>query len=154
MEKEERIVAALPLEVEDEQVRLFEMTGTTEMYMGTKTIKATPATKIIDDSVGYRVQYADGYESWSPKKVFDETYRSNGELSFSHVLEAVRKGKDAQRSGWNGSELRITLIPAGNASWRGHDMQDCLALMKPNGEIQPGWVPSQGDMLTSDWTIL
>lgn len=28
-----------------------------------------------DDAEGYRVRYKDGYESWSPRSVFDEAYR-------------------------------------------------------------------------------
>jgi len=43
-------------------------------YIGTKTVKAEPA--INDDTMadGYRVLYPDGYESWSPKDVFEEAY--------------------------------------------------------------------------------
>lgn len=43
-------------------------------YIGSKIIMAEPAQK--DGQDGYRVRYApDGYESWSPKAVFDEAYR-------------------------------------------------------------------------------
>jgi len=41
-------------------------------YIGTKTIQAEPAVK--DGREGYRVIYPDGYESWSPKEVFEEAY--------------------------------------------------------------------------------
>ncbi len=41
-------------------------------YIGTKLIEAEPATK--DGVDGYRVRYADGYESWSPKDVFERAY--------------------------------------------------------------------------------
>lgn len=63
-------------------------------YTGTKTIKAvpmekseaenvlgksiTPATLVTD---GYLVEYPDGYRSWSPKHVFENTYR----ISETHV---------------------------------------------------------------------
>ncbi len=47
-------------------------------YIGTKIIKAEPQadpkTKIEPDP-GYRVVYEDGYESWSPKDVFERSYR-------------------------------------------------------------------------------
>jgi len=56
-----------------------------KQYTGTKTIKAMPMAKseaeqklnrTIDckESEGYFIQYPDGYQSWSPKSVFEETY--------------------------------------------------------------------------------
>jgi len=41
-------------------------------YIGTKFIKAEPQPKDGED--GYKVVYPDGYESWSPKAVFEEAY--------------------------------------------------------------------------------
>ena len=58
-------------------------------YIGTKEVSATPAWQ-IDGTVypkdgvvprsmnrkdGYKVVYEDGYESWSPKDVFEEAYK-------------------------------------------------------------------------------
>lgn len=51
-----------------------------EKYIGTKMIEAEPCSawkgagghKTGDP--GYRVRYADGYESWSPKDVFEAAY--------------------------------------------------------------------------------
>jgi hypothetical protein len=42
-------------------------------YIGSKIILAEPQEK--DRKPGYRVQSPDGYESWSPKAVFEEAYR-------------------------------------------------------------------------------
>ena len=57
-------------------------------YIGTKIIQATPMTKSDfasepgshvpyhgPDQEGYKVVYPDGYESWSPKEVFESAYR-------------------------------------------------------------------------------
>lgn len=58
-------------------------------YIGTKIIKAVPMTlgdyntyrgwKIPDNedpmTEGYLVEYPDGYESWSPRDVFETAYR-------------------------------------------------------------------------------
>lgn len=59
-----------------------------DKYIGTKLIEAEPANR-IDGKVfsihetcptgevvesGYKVRYADGYESWSPKDVFERAY--------------------------------------------------------------------------------
>lgn len=58
-------------------------------YIGTKEVSATPAWQIdgtiypkdgvvprsMNRKDGYKVVYEDGYESWSPKDVFEEAYR-------------------------------------------------------------------------------
>lgn len=57
-----------------------------EKYIGTKLIEAEPATRgecykgagmlSAEEAqrIGYRVRYSDGYESWSPKEVFEAAY--------------------------------------------------------------------------------
>ena len=51
-----------------------------KQYIGTKLIQAEscPAWKNVGEhkigDPGYRVRYADGYESWSPKDVFEAAY--------------------------------------------------------------------------------
>lgn len=42
-------------------------------YIGVKVVKAEPQEK--DSRAGYKVKYPDGYESWSPKDVFEKAYR-------------------------------------------------------------------------------
>lgn len=56
-------------------------------YIGTKVIKAEPMTvteaQVLGVEIkpatveenGYLVEYKEGYKSWSPKSVFDETYK-------------------------------------------------------------------------------
>ena len=43
-----------------------------QTYLGVKYVKAEPVRK--DGREGYKVIYPDGYESWSPKNVFDSSY--------------------------------------------------------------------------------
>lgn len=47
-------------------------------YIGTKMVQAEPATRVVTEDCstreGYRVRYEDGYESWSPKEVFERAY--------------------------------------------------------------------------------
>lgn len=65
-----------------------------KQYIGTKIVKAEPAVRIVEKGnrrvvpltqhpitchadkvdMGYKVVYEDGYESFSPKKVFEESY--------------------------------------------------------------------------------
>lgn len=44
-----------------------------KQYIGTKMIQAEPA-RGGNGEMGYKVRYADNYESWSPKKVFEKAY--------------------------------------------------------------------------------
>lgn len=41
-------------------------------YIGCKLVSAEPMEK--DGKEGYKVVYADGYESWSPKETFEKAY--------------------------------------------------------------------------------
>lgn len=43
-----------------------------KQYIGTKLIEAEPAERYSQE--GYKVLYPDGYESWSPKDVFEKAY--------------------------------------------------------------------------------
>ncbi len=56
-------------------------------YIGSKIIHAEPMEK--DGMEGYKVVYPDGYESWSPKGVFENAYRrfTLGEINL------VKKGE-------------------------------------------------------------
>ena len=59
-------------------------------YIGIKQVSATPAWRIggkvypkdgvvprvMNREDGYKVVYEDGYESWSPKEVFEKAYKS------------------------------------------------------------------------------
>lgn len=45
----------------------------TRTYIGTKIVAAWPESK--DGQDGYAVRYDDGYQSWSPKEVFERCYR-------------------------------------------------------------------------------
>lgn len=44
-----------------------------KQYIGTKIVSAEPREG-TDGREGYKVVYADGYSSWSPKDVFDAAY--------------------------------------------------------------------------------
>lgn len=86
-----------------------------KQYIGTKIIEAAPAIrkggKVYDltwpipksmesEELGYRVRYPDGYESWSPKDVFEEAYRPTEGVNFGLALEAVKKGMGARLPHW------------------------------------------------------
>lgn len=49
-------------------------------YIGTKLVEAEPSNRttmecgLMKIESGYKVRYPDGYESWSPKEVFEKAY--------------------------------------------------------------------------------
>lgn len=131
-----------------------------DYYAAIQIVKAEPQMRLLQE--GYIVPIRDnpgspilkGENLWMSATVFENSFIKNGEFSFSFALEALKQGFDVARSGWNGKDMYITIIKAGNAAHRGLPMQDCLALKNNRSEIQPGWVPSQGDVLANDWRIV
>ncbi|MCI1898526.1 MAG: DUF2829 domain-containing protein [Enterobacter sp.] len=123
---------------------------------------------------GYLVEYLDGgkpntdrfngYVSWSPKDVFDKAYRPVSGLSFGLAVEALKLGKRVTRTGWNGKGQYVILIPGDHlARSAGYGFGEAIgefsfgsvmALKNAQNIMQPGWVPSQGDVLADDWKIL
>ena len=145
-------------------------------YIGTKIIEAEPANR-IDGKIfsiydmcpagavvehGYKVRYPDGYESWSPKGVFEEAYRPTDCMSFGLAIEAMKKGKKVARRGWNGKNQHIEL--ATRISYMTsegvfvnveHEAigNKAIAFCGTSG-IQMGWLASQADMLADDWEVV
>ena len=148
-----------------------------QQYIGTKIVEATPAVKkggkVYDltwpiprsmepEEPGYRVRYPDGYESWSPKDVFEEAYRPTDAMSFGLAIEAAKKGKRIARKGWNGKRQYVELAtaisyasPIGAVVNAEHDAigNQALAFVGTSG-VQMGWLASQADMLADDWMIV
>lgn len=126
-------------------------------YIGLKSVKAEPQVK--DGKDGYKVVYEDGYESWSPKDVFEKAYHENGEMSFSEALYALKRGAKIARSGWNGKGMFLFLA-------HGEDLTNCIctgdmppcvdsiAMKTAQNTIVIGWLASQADMLSDDWCVV
>lgn len=148
-----------------------------DSYVGVKIISAEPMTMAkasqyfnrpfevaaaTKDAEGYRVVYEDGYESWSPKSVFDATYRKTDGLTFGIAIEALKKGLRVCRKGWNGKGQFIELAtnisyvsPSGDISNVNHEQMGnkAIAFVGTSG-VQLGWLASQADMLADDWQIV
>lgn len=129
-------------------------------YIGTKLIEAEPAMQ--KGREGYIVRYADGYESWSPKDVFEEAYRPIDGMNFGLAIEAMRKGCKVRRRGWNGKNQHIELAsaisykaPDGTIVNVEHDAigNQAIAFCGTSG-VQMGWLASQADMLADDWELV
>jgi hypothetical protein len=157
-------------------------------YVGIKAVSAEPMTKkeagraglvrgwseSDENSKGYKVVYGDGYESWSPKDVFEKAYRLTDGLTFGDAIEALKAGKKVARKGWNGKGMFLWLKPATDikSEW----IQDpklkeianenggtilglgtiCMFTHDSTGRkaILTGWLASQSDMLLEDWEIV
>ena len=148
-----------------------------DKYIGTKIIEAVPAIrkggKVYEEGwpipksmdpteKGYKVRYPDGYESWSPKDVFEEAYRPTDCMSFGLAIEAMKKGKKVARRGWNGKNQHIEL--ATRISYMTaegvfvnveHEAigNKAIAFCGTSG-VQMGWLASQADMLADDWEVV
>ena len=74
--------------------------------------------------------------------------------SFGWALERLNEGSRVARAGWNGKGMWLCYIHPGSAMFKGLAMQPCLGLRTGSAVMQPGWVPSQQDMLTVDWVLV
>ncbi len=150
-----------------------------KQYVGTKTLFAKPMTlgeynkhrnwsipsNEDPNTEGYLVKYPDAYESWSPKFVFEKSYRSNGNFNFGHALHLIEHGARVSRSGWNGKNMFIFKVPGSvfkvnrepllsilgedtKVYYHGH-----IDMRTADGTIVP-WICSQTDMQSNDWGIV
>ena len=130
---------------------------------------------------GYLVEYVDGgqsnhpshtgYISWSPKEVFDNSYKASGSLSFSEALYALKQGYKIARTGWNGKDQYVVAQPVTTTTdaskiWNVHnkahaeklggsiDVAPYCTLKTAQDTLAMGWVPSTGDLFANDWSIV
>lgn len=163
-----------------------------KQYIGTKVVQAQPAFKatgvrkdckvanqvltpeqledckasgweFTDLKEGYRIRYADGYESWSPKDVFEDAYRQTDAMNFGLAIEAMKNGERVARKGWNGKDMYVFLAYEADfvtdADISAFDqleveVGDMLIMKTAQNTFQPGWLASQADMLADDWYIV
>jgi len=127
---------------------------------------------------GYLVEYLDGgtpntkayrgYVSWSPKEQFNKAYNKNGKLTLGDALAYLKLGYKVTRKGWNGKGMYI-LIMDGYENIKPNEMtklkhklvEDTTITISPyivmrtaSGELQPGWLASQNDLLAEDWVVI
>ena len=144
-------------------------------YIGTKILDAKPMSRgeynayrgwpipYGEDQAdeGYLVRYQlDGYESWSPKTVFETVYRRTDGMNFGLALEAAKKGKRIARKGWNGKGQYVELgrsfsTTDGTSDYAIHrDIGSTALVFVGTRGRQVGWLASQADMLADDWYIV
>jgi hypothetical protein len=156
-----------------------------ETFIGVKMLKSKPMTRLAyveyrgwtlpdnedgtDD--GFLVEYMDGgkpnhpnhegYISWSPKDVFEKSYRKTEALTTGFAVEMAKMGKKIARSGWNGKGMWVRLYnPQTDKEFPMTEIHPfegtpaCwLAIKTASNRFIP-WVPSQEDVLAEDWYIV
>ncbi|CQR74160.1 hypothetical protein SOV_22860 [Sporomusa ovata DSM 2662] len=159
-----------------------------DKYIGVKIIQAEPMTRgdynkfkgwtIPQDEdpndEGYLVKYKDGYISWSPKGIFEDSNRKTDGMTFGFAVEAMKNGFKVCRKGWNGKGMFIylttgSIVPVVNLKSEtvkhlyGERLLECdecveirshVDMKAADGTITIGWNPSQVDMLAEDWQIV
>lgn len=163
-------------------------------YIGVKKINAKPMTrKEYNDfrgwdlpanenggDEGFLVEYIDGgspntpdykgYVSWSPKDVFERSYKSTEGMNFGLAIEALKRGAKVARKGWNGKGMWLVLVPGtpvihpapdtpyGKAGVTECEILPHIDMWTTNAHgrraMLPGWLASQTDMLSDDWMIV
>ena len=158
-------------------------------YIGTKVVDATPAWRVEgkvylkDEAVprsmnredGYKVVYEGGYESWSPKDVFEKAYHEVGVMSFGGAINCLKAGLAVRRAGWNGKEMFVVkqipctieanIIPGMQSLPQSAkiilmnrenphiDYTNQMLIINPDGRAD-SWVPSVSDVFAEDWEVV
>lgn len=167
------------------------------LFIGTKRVLATAMSlgdynakrgwQLPEDedgsTRGYMVEYLDGgkantefskyYVSWSPKDVFEKSYRHTKiTVDFGTALKALESGSRVCRKGWNGKGMFLFLLPGGTVPIKAiHDENlravieaeiqkdefealPTIRMFTADKKILTGWLASQSDMFAKDWVIL
>ena len=126
---------------------------------------------------GYVITYRRGseneYVSWCPKAEFDAVSRPIDGMTFGMAIEAMKRGKKVARKGWNGKGMWLCVplkdgprqIPAvgiwgkPNAEYAEQNgdtakVMPYVTMKTADGSIVMGWLASQTDMLSEDWTVV
>ncbi len=83
-------------------------------------------------------------------------------MNFGKIIEKVKQGERAKRTGWNGKKQYIELAKSisyvnakGEIINAEHNAigNNAIAFVSTSG-VQLGWLASQADMLADDWKII
>lgn len=95
-------------------------------------------------------------------KMFDQDYGSSvvdlDKGDFSQALHWLKEGKRVARAGWNGKGQWVVILHGGSATLRDvqgvFTLHNCFGLKTAQGDMQPGWTPSTGDLMADDWKVV
>jgi Protein of unknown function (DUF2829) len=87
-------------------------------------------------------------------------------MNFGQAIEALKEGKKVSREGWNGKGMWLVYVPGTpncllnenspyfQAGLEQVTINPHIDMFTATGEMQPGWLASQTDMLADDWGIV
>lgn len=89
-------------------------------------------------------------------------------MNFSDALVRLKEGEKVARQGWNGKGMWLVLVEGSDQVplTPGSAYHEALGgpgpininphidMMTATGEMQPGWLASQTDMLAEDWEVV
>lgn len=115
-----------------------------------------PETGFVYDSYGHRID--------RPK---DEATAETGGMTFGQALNLLQGGKLLRRKGWNGKGMWLIYVPGSSIVTKegtpyakalgtnyAVDINPHIDMLTATGEMQPGWLASQTDMLAEDWEVV
>lgn len=88
-------------------------------------------------------------------------------MNFGQAIDALKAGKKVQRQGWSGKGMFLVLDPGsvvnelreGSAYHKAGitgsiTINPHIDMKTATGEMQPGWLASQTDVLADDWQVV
>ena len=84
-------------------------------------------------------------------------------MNFGEALHELKAGRKVAREGWNGKGMWLMLVPRSRpmmtegSAYHGAGLLGKVTInahidmFTATGEMQPGWLASQSDMLADDW---
>lgn len=88
-------------------------------------------------------------------------------MNFGEAIQSLKSGNKVSRSGWNGKGMFLVYVPGTVDAKLSEGTPYAVALssnivtINPHidmytatGEMQPGWLASQTDMLADDWGVV
>lgn len=87
-------------------------------------------------------------------------------MDFGQAIVELKRGQKVARSGWNGKNMWIMLVPGAHgvsispgtayskAGLTKVNINSHIDMMTASGDMQPGWLASQQDILAEDWEVI
>lgn len=127
-----------------------------QIYIGTKVVKAEPqpCQKDIHNSKvgdpGYKVEYEDGYVSWSPAEIFEKAYSINGKLTFGQAFDIIRSGgaEGMRLSNWQDDVVIKVQFPDENSKMTA----PYLYVESRFGKVP--WKETMIELFSKEWKVI
>ncbi|MGL4620874.1 MAG: DUF2829 domain-containing protein [Chroococcidiopsis sp.] len=79
-------------------------------------------------------------------------------FDFGDAIAHLKRGGKVCREGWNGKGMWLVLIFPGDVTCFDaageYPVQPCIGMKNAKGQMQPGWLANQPDILAEDWMIV